>query len=138
MQLFESNQHKPKKLKRIFNTIHKNSQESSKLSQELYTTNSQELCATNSQELCVTNSQESGSFGLSSLYLSQNSVSDINEDTADSCNICFLKPKNGIFNHGKTSHIYCCYTCAKHVWSKSGKCPICNLKIRYVTKGVVV
>jgi len=79
-------------------------------------------------------SQESSSFGLSGLCLSQESKCDTFQNSANLCNVCFLKPKNGIFNHGKTGHVYCCYSCAKQIWRKSGKCPICNLKVRYVTK----
>lgn len=72
------------------------------------------------------NVQETGFFDTCSTLLS--------EKTENACNICFLNNKNAVFNHGKSGHVYCCYTCAKQVWSKSGKCPICNAKIRYVTK----
>lgn len=82
-------------------------------------------------------SQESSSFGLSGLHLTQANMSGTFENATNLCNICFLKPKNGIFNHGKTGHNYCCYSCAKQIWNKSGKCPICNLKVRYVTKAVI-
>jgi len=90
----------------------------------------------NSQESCQSNSQ--GSFGISGLCLSQESSTNTFENDRHSCNVCLLKPKNGIFNHGKTSHVYCCYSCAKKIWSRSGKCPICKLKIRYVTKAITV
>jgi len=54
------------------------------------------------------------------------------------CNICLIMPKNGVFNHGKIGHIYCCYPCAKQLRRKSDKCPICNLKVRFITKLITV
>lgn len=90
-----------------------------------------------SQDTCTSNSQESGSFGLSSLWLSQENTTDTkykSENSMNTCNICLIRKKNGLFNHGKTSHVYSCYTCAKLLWSRTGKCPICNLNIRSVTK----
>lgn len=87
-----------------------------------------------SQECHPTVSQESGSFGISGLWLSQESTTDTFENTGNLCNVCFLRPKNGVFNHGNTAHVYCCYTCAKKIWYKNKKCPICGLKIRYVIK----
>lgn len=89
-----------------------------------------------SQESCVSNSQESGSFGISGLWLSQET--DKSENIVNACNICLVRTKNALFNHGKTSHIYSCYTCSKLVWSRTGKCPICNQKIRNVTKVINV
>lgn len=88
-----------------------------------------------SQESVTSNSQESVSMGLSGLYLSRENMIDTLNDT-NKCNICYLKPKNGIFNHGSTAHLYCCYKCAKQIWNRSGRCPICNLKVKYVTKAV--
>lgn len=94
---------------------------------------------TDSQETCTSYSQESGSFGISSLYLTQESVTNKSENTINNnCNICFSKPKDGIFNHNKTAHVYCCYACSKRIWAKCGKCPICNLKVRYVTKAIII
>lgn len=84
-------------------------------------------------------SQESGgSFGLSNLCLTQESTTDISKKSMDLCNICLLKPKNGVFNHRKIGHRYCCYLCAKKIWAKTGRCPVCKLKIRYVTKIIFV
>lgn len=97
-------------------------------------------------------SQESnsGSIGISSLNLFQKHNDNLNEKNIDSqtsdilgnieniCNICFLLPKNGVFNHGKTGHIYCCYPCAKKVWKQTNKCPICNVRVKFVTKMIVV
>lgn len=60
--------------------------------------------------------------------------SEMIEKTENTCNICFLKPKNGVFNHNKTGHVYCCYSCSKRIWNTYGKCPICKTKIRNVTR----
>lgn len=68
----------------------------------------------------------------------ENSNTLMNENINNICNICFLMPKNGVFNHGKIGHIYCCYSCAKKLWRKSNKCPLCNVKIKFVTKMIVV
>lgn len=62
-----------------------------------------------------------------------NSFPDINNDY-DICHICFLNPKNGIFNHKKIAHNYCCYLCAKRLKKISNKCPMCNLKFKFITK----
>lgn len=93
---------------------------------------SHELCASNHQEPYTSYSQESGSFGISSMSLK--CKTDVLKNSLNLCSICLLKPKNGIFNHGNTSHLYCCYTCAKRIWIRKGKCPICNSKVSYVTK----
>ncbi|XP_026806853.1 E3 ubiquitin-protein ligase Mdm2-like [Rhopalosiphum maidis] len=124
MQFFESTPNpKPKSIKRLYNMTNRTVE-------NYLPRDCQESSSTS-------NSQESlNSLGISTLCLSQDNTSNAFENTTNTCNICFLKPKNGIFNHGKTAHVYCCYTCAKHIWSRSGKCPICNLKIRYVTKAV--
>lgn len=90
-----------------------------------------------SQISCSSSQGSSGSFGISGLCLSQESIIEEFENSKNLCKICFIKPKNGLFNHGKTSHVYCCYTCAKHIWTKTNKCPICNQRVKYVTKSVV-
>ncbi|XP_015363610.1 PREDICTED: E3 ubiquitin-protein ligase Mdm2-like isoform X2 [Diuraphis noxia] len=107
MQLFEnSSNSKPKSIKRFYNMA--NRTEENYLPKDCQESSS------------TSNSQESlNSLGISGLCLSQDSTSNTFENTTNSCNICFLKPKNGIFNHGKTAHVYCCYTCAKHIWSRS-------------------
>jgi len=68
----------------------------------------------------------------------ENSVTLMNGNINNICNICYIMPKNGVFNHGKIGHIYCCYNCAKTLWRKSNKCPLCNVKIKFVTKMIVV
>lgn len=60
------------------------------------------------------------------------------KNTQNICNICFKMPQNAIFNHGKVGHIYGCYLCAKELWKKSKMCPVCNVKVQYITKMIVV
>lgn len=101
-----------------------------------------------SHEPDIPNSQESTSSGYSSLILSQEenknlkdletSMAEKNKTLNNSCNICLQNPKNGIFNHNKIGHIFSCYKCAKKIWKKKGKCPVCKLKIKFVTKLIVV
>lgn len=118
MQLFEDNPNPiTKKRIKILNQI----------------SNSQKHSTSSSEETSQSSTQESGTFGLSGLC-----VSDDKLYSDKMCNVCFLKPKNGIFNHKKTGHVYCCYDCSKQIWIRSGNCPICNLKIRYVTRAIVV
>lgn len=144
MQLFESKpDSKPKSIKRLTKMSNyiqesglcKNSHESFELNPlENCPSYSQNLCASISQEPGISNSQESGSFGISGLYVESLNNTDMFQNSINLCSVCLLKPKNGIFNHGKSAHVYCCYNCAKQIWNRSGKCPICNLKVRYVTK----
>lgn len=144
MQLFESKPYsKPKSIKRLTkmsnylqeSKLYKDSHESHALNLlEPYTSYFQDSFASISQEPCLSNSQESGSFGISGLSVSVNNTIDIFQNSINLCNVCLLRPKNGVFNHNKTAHVYCCYLCAKQIWIKLRKCPICNLKIKYVTK----
>ncbi|KAL4085518.1 hypothetical protein QTP88_027029 [Uroleucon formosanum] len=66
-----------------------------------------------------------------------NSITLIKEYKTNMCNICYLMPKNGVFNHQKISHVYSCYGCAKKIWRNSNRCPVCNIKIKSVTKIIV-
>jgi len=68
----------------------------------------------------------------------ENSSTQMNENINSICSICYIMPKNGAFNHGKIAHIYCCYSCAKKLFRKSNKCPLCNLTVKFVTKIIVV
>ncbi|XP_060859946.1 protein Mdm4-like [Metopolophium dirhodum] len=68
----------------------------------------------------------------------ENSNTQMNENINNMCSLCYIMPKNGAFNHGKIAHIYCCYSCAKKLWRKSNKCPLCNVTIKFVTKIIVV
>ncbi|XP_015597579.1 E3 ubiquitin-protein ligase Mdm2 isoform X2 [Cephus cinctus] len=50
------------------------------------------------------------------------------------CLICTVAIKDGVFVHGSTSHICCCYRCAVKVWRTNGRCPICNRRVTNVIK----
>lgn len=76
----------------------------------------------------ITSGIGTSSFGASSQGVSDNSI----------CSTCMVNPKNGAFVHGKSAHIYCCYKCSLKVWMQTGRCPICNAKVRQVLKAVVV
>lgn len=64
----------------------------------------------------------------------KNGLNEMLKISNDLCNVCFENPKNGVFNHGNCSHVYCCYTCAKKVQGMKNNCPICNKKIEKVSK----
>lgn len=59
---------------------------------------------------------------------------DENESNFGLCRFCFASPKNGVFVHNNCVHLICCYKCAVKVWKKRKSCPICNGKIKNVTK----
>lgn len=67
-----------------------------------------------------------------------NSLKGIREDVKELCVICITEPKSGVFVHGRIAHICCCYKCAKKVWAKAKRCPVCNCKISNVLKAVVM
>ena len=88
---------------------------------------------------------DSGSSGVSSAEASgdapkgaSTSISDGERSTSTNfglCNTCMEKPKDASFLHGRTTHIYCCYTCAKKAWiSNRKRCPICNRKVTQILK----
>ena len=54
------------------------------------------------------------------------------------CSLCYIRPKNGIVVHGRNSHQFSCYPCAKRLLDSKMRCPICRRKIHMVTKNVVV
>ncbi|XP_015112607.1 E3 ubiquitin-protein ligase Mdm2 isoform X2 [Diachasma alloeum] len=54
------------------------------------------------------------------------------------CNMCTVNPKDGVFVHGKASHICCCYRCAVKTWKTTKYCPICNRKVTNVLKVYIV
>ena len=59
---------------------------------------------------------------------------DINDSRLGICRFCMANPKNGVFVHNNCLHLCCCYKCALKVWKKRKSCPICNCKIKNVTK----
>lgn len=62
------------------------------------------------------------------------SSEDINDSNLGMCRFCMVNPKNGVFLHKNFVHVCCCYKCALKVWKKRKICPICNCKIKNVTK----
>lgn len=62
------------------------------------------------------------------------SSEDINDSNLGMCRFCMVNPKNGVFLHKNFVHVCCCYKCALKVWKKRKTCPICNCKIKNVTK----
>lgn len=62
------------------------------------------------------------------------SSEDINDSNLGMCRFCMVNPKNGVFLHKNFVHVCCCYKCAVKVWKKRKTCPICNCKIKNVTK----
>jgi len=68
----------------------------------------------------------------------ENNITNMYKKTTNVCNVCLMMPQNGVFNHGKIGHIYCCYTCAKKLWKTSKKCPICHVRVQFITKMIVV
>jgi hypothetical protein len=59
---------------------------------------------------------------------------DVNDSNLGLCRFCMVSPKNGVFVHNNCLHLCCCYKCALKVWKKRKSCPICNGKIKNVTK----
>lgn len=59
---------------------------------------------------------------------------DVNDSNLGLCRFCMVNPKNGVFVHNNCLHLCCCYKCAIKVWKKRKSCPICNCKIKNVTK----
>ena len=57
-----------------------------------------------------------------------------NDSSDNCCMICTVNPRDGIFVHGRITHICCCYQCAKIVWKTKKYCPICNRRVRDVLK----
>lgn len=61
-------------------------------------------------------------------------IDDVNDSILGTCRFCMINPKNGVFVHSNCLHLCCCYKCAVKVWKKRKSCPICNCKIKNVTK----
>lgn len=59
---------------------------------------------------------------------------DVTETQLGICNFCMSNKKDGVFVHSNSLHLCCCYKCAVKVWKKRKCCPICNQKIKNVSK----
>jgi len=53
------------------------------------------------------------------------------------CMFCCLRPKNASLIHGRLGHQVCCYPCAKKLWKKQARCPVCRRKIEKIVKIIV-
>lgn len=129
MEFFE-NKPKPKKRRRILKkSNYRTSTNSVKYNQASSSSSSQQL-----NKLYMHNVYPSRNNIIDkSINIGNNSI-EIIKRTKNLCNICLIMPKNGIFHHGKISHVYCCYSCANKMHRNSNKCPICKVKLKYVTK----
>lgn len=78
-------------------------------------------------------SPSQGSGSKISSY-SEELLADVNDSNLGICRFCMVNPKNGVFVHNNCLHLCCCYKCAVKVWKKRKSCPICNCKIKNVTK----
>lgn len=90
------------------------------------------------QEKMKSESSQSSLLGSRPITLSDSQTEDFLADVNDSnlglCRFCMVNPKNGVFVHNNCLHLCCCYKCAVKVWKKRKSCPICNCKIKNVTK----
>ena len=62
---------------------------------------------------------------------------EISKDPANCaqlCSICYLRPQNANFVHGKTAHQISCYQCARKVWKIQPRCPICRRQVDRIVK----
>jgi len=59
-----------------------------------------------------------------------------NHDMMDGnlCTICCAGPKNASLIHGQLGHLGFCYPCAKKIWKKQGRCPVCRRKVEKIVK----
>lgn len=93
-----------------------------------------------SQESVMTSQEFVTSQGSTTSGIATSSFESLSQGVSDNsvCSTCMVNPKNGAFVHGKSAHIYCCYKCSLKIWMQTGRCPICNAKVRQVLKAVVV
>jgi len=52
------------------------------------------------------------------------------------CELCCLRPKNASLIHGRLGHQVCCYPCAKKLWKKQARCPVCRRKVEKIVKNI--
>lgn len=80
--------------------------------------------------------ESSSSTSVSSrpISYSDSQSDDVNDSNLGLCRFCMVNPKNGVFVHNTCLHLCCCYKCAVKVWKKRRSCPICNRRIKNVTK----
>ena len=52
------------------------------------------------------------------------------------CEFCCLRPRNASLIHGLLAHQICCYPCAKRLWKKQARCPVCRRKVERIVKNI--
>lgn len=55
-------------------------------------------------------------------------------ELANPCHLCCNENINAGIIHGKISHQFCCYSCAKKIWQRGSECPVCRRKISKIVK----
>jgi len=56
------------------------------------------------------------------------------QGTSQLCLMCCQRPKNASLIHGRLGHQVCCYPCAKKLWKKQSRCPVCRRKVERIIK----
>ncbi|XP_073997827.1 E3 ubiquitin-protein ligase Mdm2-like isoform X2 [Rhodnius prolixus] len=67
-------------------------------------------------------------------FIANKSNNDINHSSSDLCNICMIRTKDGGYSHGHIVHNYSCYKCSVKIYNQSGRCPVCNTKVKQICK----
>eukprot|EP00092_Neocalanus_flemingeri_P026852 GFUD01029108.1.p1 GENE.GFUD01029108.1~~GFUD01029108.1.p1 ORF type:complete len:726 (+),score=117.49 GFUD01029108.1:126-2303(+) len=73
---------------------------------------------------CSPSASDSGCF----------SSMDSGQGTSQLCLMCCQRPKNASLIHGRLGHQVCCYPCAKKLWKKQARCPVCRRKVERIVK----
>ena len=64
---------------------------------------------------------------------SKNSESNSKEEK-NLCSFCVVREKDAGFVHGSVVHRICCYRCAKRLFKRRQRCPVCRQKIEKIAK----
>merc|ERR1711915_1151935 len=93
-----------------------------------------------SRSISLDSAKDKTSVGIDTLNLgdsaSSTNLKSLDSSTATSqlCLMCCQRPKNASLIHGKLGHQVCCYPCAKKLWKKRSRCPICRRKVERIIK----
>ena len=61
----------------------------------------------------------------------------VTRNPSSPCDLCSSREKNTSLIHGNLGHMSTCYPCAKKLWKKQGRCPICRRRIEKIVKIIV-
>ena len=50
------------------------------------------------------------------------------------CMMCYKRPKDASFIHGRIGHQISCYPCAKKHWKEKAQCPVCRRKVEKLVR----